>query len=189
MLQTLLDWDKEFFLYLNGMGSVSWDGFWLVITNKWTSIPIYACLLWLSLRSFGTKRTLLLLLTVALLVTTTDQLANFFKYGLGRLRPCHEPGVRDAMRLVQSYCGGKFSFYSGHASNSAGLALFFGWLLNGHYKGLGILLVLWALLVSYSRIYIGVHYPLDILAGLATGALMGWLFTRLYIKAVYTLRL
>ena len=186
MLQTVLDWDKELFLYLNGMGSPSWDGFWLIITNKWTSVPLYLGLLAMSLHSFGAKRTLIVLLTVALLVTTTDQLANFFKYGLGRLRPCHEPGISEAMRLVQAYCGGKFSFYSGHASNSAGLAVFFTSLLNTRYKGLGTLLVLWALLVSYSRIYIGVHYPLDVLTGLATGFLMGWLFTRLYAKAIYT---
>lgn len=189
MLTALLDWDKELFLYLNGLGTTSWDAFWLVITNKWTSVPLYLCLLGLCLRSLGMKRTLFLLLTVALLITVTDQLANFFKYGVQRLRPCHETGIRDAMRLVQSYCGGSFSFYSAHASNSMGLAVFFSWLLNPRYKGLGALLIFWALIVSYSRIYIGVHYPLDILAGLVTGILMGWLFSRLYAFATYKLRL
>lgn len=189
MLPTLLDWDKELFLYLNGLGTVSWDGFWLIVTNKWTSVPLYLFLLLLSLRSFGIKRTLLLLLTVTLLVTITDQMANFFKYGVQRLRPCHEAGIRDTMRLVQSYCGGNFSFYSGHASNLTGLAVFFTLLLNARFKGLGILLVFWALMVSYSRIYVGVHYPLDVVAGIITGIFMGWLFARLYRIAIYKFRL
>jgi hypothetical protein len=72
MLLTLLDWDKEVFLYLNGLGTASWDGFWLVVTNKWTSVPLYLCLLGLTLRSFGLKRTLIILLTVALLITVTE---------------------------------------------------------------------------------------------------------------------
>jgi undecaprenyl-diphosphatase len=189
MLLTLLDWDKEVFLYLNGLGTASWDGFWLVVTNKWTSVPLYLCLLGLTLRSFGLKRTLIILLTVALLITVTDQLANFFKYGVQRLRPCHEPGLRDAMRLVQSYCGGNYGFYSAHASNSMGLAVFFACLMNPRYRGLGGILVFWALIVSYSRIYVGVHYPLDVITGIMAGFLMGWLFTRLYLKAIFKFRL
>lgn len=189
MLDTLLRYDKELFLFLNGLGTAGWDGFWMALTNKWTSIPLYLILLLLSLKALGMKKTLVLLISVALLITATDQLTNFFKLGVGRLRPCFEPGVQEYMRLVKGSCGGRFGFYSAHASNAMGVAIFFTLAVGPRFRWLGPVLIIWALAVAYSRIYIGVHYPLDVLAGVATGLLMGWLFARLFTFALQQFRL
>ena len=184
MLDHLLHLDRELFLFLNNLGTDTWDGFWLTVTNKWTSIPIYLLLLILSYRHLGIKKTLLVLVSVALLITCTDQLANFFKYGVGRLRPCYEEELLDKMRLVKAYCGGRFAFFSAHAANSFAIASFFVCLLKARFKLLPILILFWALLVAYSRIYIGVHYPIDVITGLLVGGLFGWVFYKLYIFAM-----
>jgi undecaprenyl-diphosphatase len=184
MLDSLLQSDKELFLYLNGLGNTSWDGFWMGLSDKWTSIPIYLVLLFLSYKALGLKRTILLLATVGILITVTDQLSNFFKYGVRRLRPCFEADLQEQMRLVKGYCGGKFGFYSAHASNTMAVAVFFISLLGSRFRFLWPLLVLWSLAIAYSRVYIGVHYPLDILGGALAGLFIGWLFSRLYSLAV-----
>lgn len=182
-MKQLIAWDQELFLFLNSLGTSSWDPFWLAVTDKWTAIPFYILLLYLSIKTFRIKGTLLLLVAVALLITTTDQLSNFFKYGTERLRPCHEPGVMEVMRLVKSYCGGQFSFFSAHAANSMGVAGFFSLLFRQRYPFLPILLLGWGALVAYSRIYLGVHYPLDVITGTAVGLFFGWLYSSLYLKA------
>ncbi len=189
MWEELIQLDKEVFLFLNQMGSESWDAFWMLLTNKWTSIPLYLVLFLLTYTYFGWKKTLLVLITVALLITCTDQLANFFKYGVMRLRPCYDPEVSDQLRLVKASCGGKFGYFSAHAANSFAIAMFFGIQLQQRFRYLKALLILWALLVAYSRVYIGVHFPLDVITGLIVGGLFGWTFARLFNFAVLKFRL
>jgi len=181
MIETLLEWDHELFLYLNGLGTPSWDTFWQFISHKLSAIPIYLFLLLLSYQKYGLKKTVILIISVALLITVSDQLSNFFKYGLGRLRPCHDPEFMDVMRLVKSRCGGKFSYFSAHAANSFALAIFFWHILKSELKSMSLLVLIWACLVAYSRVYIGVHFPLDILTGALLGSLFGWLFSKLFI--------
>jgi len=177
MLEELLQQDKTLFLYLNGLGSDSWDAFWLFVTNKWTgSAPVYALLLILSYIKFGLKKTLLIVLSVGVLIGVTDQLANFFKYGVGRFRPCHDEEINSLMRLVKSSCGGKYGYFSAHAANSFALAVFFINVLKKHIRFIWILLLVWAVLVAYSRIYVGVHFPLDVVTGMLIGSILGWIF-------------
>lgn len=183
MLEQLLQLDKELFLWLNSMGNTTWDGFWMFMTNKLNSIPVYVFLLFLSYRQLGFKKTLLLLVAVALMITVTDQLTNFFKYGVQRLRPCHDDDVNMLMRLVKKSCGGKFGYFSAHAANHMAVAFFFTILLKDKYKWLPLLLFIWAGLIAYSRIYIGVHFPLDVLTGVLVGLILSWLFVKLYIFA------
>ena len=183
MLEQLLQLDQELFLYLNGLGTETWDRFWMFMTRTKNSLPLYALLLYLVIKNFGTKRTLVILVATALLITCTDQLSNFFKYGIGRLRPCHDPEISDIMRLVKSYCGGKFGYFSAHAANSFAPATFFALLFKGKVKFIGWIMILWAIIVAYSRIYIGVHFPLDVLTGAAIGAFFGWVFYKLSIFA------
>ena len=179
MLEQIVHLDQELFLFLNGLGTETWDGFWMFMTRTRNSAPLYALLLYLVYKNFGTKKTIIVLVGIALLITCTDQLSNFFKYGIGRLRPCHDPEISHVMRLVKSYCGGKFGYFSAHAANSFAPATFFVLLFKNKVKFIGWVLILWAMIVAYSRIYIGVHYPLDVVTGAAIGAFFGWVFYKL----------
>lgn len=118
----------------------------------------------------------MLLLFVALLILVTDQATNLFKDGLERLRPCHEPVLKEMVRLVKPSCGGLYGYFSGHASNSFALAVFFSCIFGVKYIRLPFLLLFVAFLVAYSRIYIGVHYPLDVVSGMVFGSLVGMVF-------------
>lgn len=189
MIEQLITYDKELFLFLNNMGSTTWDSFWMFMTNKFTAIPLYILLLFLSYKKMGLKRLGIVLIAVALMITCTNGLADFFKYGVQRLRPCYDADLNGLVRLVKSSCGGKFSYFSAHASNTMGIAFFFTLLFKSTYKYIGFLLILWAIIVAYSRIYIGVHFPLDILSGMAVGVLFGWVFLKLSIFAVHKFRL
>ncbi|MGB5238899.1 MAG: phosphatase PAP2 family protein [Flavobacteriaceae bacterium] len=185
MLEELIQLDRNLFLFLNNLGTESWDGFWMFLTDKWSAVPLYVLLLWLSYRQLGLRKTLVLLISIALLITCTDQIANFFKYGVKRLRPCYDEEFAGMMRLVKSYCGGRFAFFSAHASNSFAIAGFFALLFWKQIRIMSSILLVWALLVAYSRIYIGVHFPLDVIAGALVGLLFGWLFYTLFTFGVH----
>jgi undecaprenyl-diphosphatase len=178
-MNTLQQLDTELFIYLNNLGSTPWDGLWLGITNKWYSIPIYVVLLWLVYKNLGLKKTGLILLLVALLITCTDQLANVFKHGFERPRPCQLDALMQKSRFIAVRCG-SFGYFSAHAASSMSLALFLGWVLRKKLRYLLPLLILWAFIIGYSRIYVGVHYPGDVLTGMFIGGIIGYLFYNLF---------
>jgi len=178
MIEELLKYDTELFLFLNNLGNESWDEMWRVITEKWSSIPLYALLLYLVYKNLGLKGTLIVVVCAALLITATDQLANLFKYGIQRPRPCKVESLQASMRFVADGCG-RFGYFSAHAASSMAAAVFLGLLLRPSYKYLPFLLLFWAVLLGYSRIYLGVHYPLDVITGMFFGGILGWLTFRL----------
>ncbi len=175
MLDELLKYDTELFLFLNNLGNTSWDGFWRFVTEKWSSIPLYAFLLYLVFKHYGWKGTLIIIVCVALMITATDQIASLFKYGIKRPRPCKLEELQPLMRYVADGCG-RFGYFSAHAASSMAAAVFLGLSLQKWYKYLPFILLLWAVITGYSRIYLGVHYPLDVISGMAFGGLTGWLF-------------
>ncbi len=189
MFEELIQLDKELFLFLNGLGNSNWDGFWMFATNKLSSIPFYFILLILVYKQLGLRKTLIVLFTVAILILVVDQLANFFKYGVQRLRPCYNQDVSTVMRLVKNSCGGRFGYFSAHAANSFAVASFFTFLLKPKFRYIGLLLFFWAIIVAYSRIYIGVHFPLDVFTGAVIGLGMSWLFAKLYIFSLHKYQL
>ena len=178
-MEQLVEIDQEIFLYLNNLGSSGWDPFWNFVTNKFSSIPFYALLVFLLYKSLGLKKTFLTLLFVAALITMTDQFANLFKDFFERPRPCRQEGVMETARFVAVRCG-RFGYFSAHAASSAGLAIFLGLILRRFWQGIFAVLIMWALLVSYSRIYLGVHYPGDVLTGWFFGILFGLFLYRLH---------
>ncbi len=178
MIEELLKQDTSLFLYLNNLGTLRWDNLWLIITDKLTFIPLYAVLLYLLYKKFGLKSMLVFVIVVALMITFTDQITNVFKRGFQRLRPCRAPDIVDQVRFIAVRCG-KYGFFSGHSSNSMAAAIFAGLMLKPFYKKLIYVLVLWSFIVAYSRIYVGVHYPLDIVCGLTFGAFSGFLFYKI----------
>ena len=178
MIDQLLELDRELFLYLNNLGTETWDDLWLIITNKLTFIPLYAFLLYFIYKKYGLKPLLLMVLVISVMITFTDQITNVFKDGFMRARPCRADGVSDLARFVAERCG-KYGFFSGHSSNSMAAAVFGGLILRPYFKNLIFILLLWSFIVAYSRIYVGVHYPLDIICGMTFGALSGFMFYKL----------
>ena len=173
MIETLLQYDEQLFLFLNNLGTPSWDEFWRIVTEKWSSLPLYALLLFLVFKKFGLKATLIVMICAAIMITATDQLANLFKYILfKRPRPCREQELELLIFFVADGCG-RYGYFSAHAASSMAAAVFLGLLLKPFYKALPFLLLLWASVVAYSRIYLGVHYPLDIITGMFFGAWIG----------------
>ncbi|OEK07745.1 phosphoesterase [Flavivirga aquatica] len=178
MIDQILNYDTDLFLFLNNLGTPAWDNLWLIITHKLTFVPLYAILLFLLYRKYGLKSLLVFVVVVALMITFTDQITNIFKRGFQRPRPCGEADLIDQMRFIAVRCG-KYGFFSGHSSNSMAAAVFAGLMLKSHYKNLIFILLLWSAIVAYSRIYVGVHYPLDIVCGLTFGAISGFIFYKL----------
>lgn len=181
-MENLVELDQNLFLYLNNLGVSSWDSFWLFITNKWSSIPLYLVLLFLLYKNLGLQKTIITLLVVALMITITDQLSYAVKHAVMRLRPCGEPSLEGLGRFVAK-CG-SYGYFSGHATSSFALATFLGLVLKKHVKYLFTGLIFWAFFVSYSRIYVGVHYPGDVLTGMLVGILVALFCYLIYTKAV-----
>lgn len=182
MIEHLLEWDQALFLQLNALGSAFWDPFFLVLSHKATNVVVYVLLLIFIGHKRNAKSALLLFFFAVVLVAITDQITNAFKYGFERLRPCYTAGIKDQMRWVKEGCGGRYSFFSGHASNSFALATFFGFIFSKYKRLLPFLFGL-AAAIAYSRVYLGVHFPLDILCG----SLFGILWTTVYFSVLYSL--
>lgn len=176
MFESVRQADEQLFLFLNNFGNESWDGFWLFITNKWSAVPLYVLLAYLVLKSFRLKGLIYFLILASLMILVTDQTSNFFKFSVERLRPCHSPWLDGLYRLVANRCGGQYGFFSAHAANTAALAVLSVKSLGKLHKLLFPLLFIWTLLVAYSRIYVGVHFPGDVLFGMFIGGFYGFIF-------------
>lgn len=168
--------DQDIFIYLNGLGSSTWDWLWLFITNKWSFIPLYALLIGLVYKGVGLHKTIITLILVALMICLTDQLASFSKAYFERLRPCCDLTIEGRMLKVSGYYG----FFSGHAASSMALAIFVGLILRKFFRFALISLILWSLIVGYSRIYVGKHFPGDVLTGWLVGGFIGYLFYKIW---------
>ena len=179
MLEKIEQLDINLLVYLNGLGSKTFDPFWLIITDQLYWTPFFLFLFYLIYKKVGGKQTLYLLLFIAILITFTDQTTNLFKYTFQRLRPCNNPELKGVIREVMSRQS--YSFFSGHAANTMAVATFLYLVLRRYFKYIGFLF-LWPLIFAYSRIYLGLHYPGDILTGYFFGALFGSLLYLVYRK-------
>ncbi|MDQ3193068.1 MAG: phosphatase PAP2 family protein [Bacteroidota bacterium] len=182
MLELLKQFDKELFLFLNGIHSPLLDVIMYWFSDKFFWIPFYFFLLIIIGWKNGFKSLLILIPVVALVITLSDQLSvHLFKEVFKRYRPCHNEQIKSYVHLVNG-CGGIYGFVSSHAANTFALAIFIGFVLKEKIKFILYIMLLWAFLVSYSRIYTGVHYPLDIIAGALLGITIGMLGFYLYFQ-------
>lgn len=180
MFETLRQMDTSIFLYLNGLRSPFLDFVMWWASNKFIWIPLYAGLLWLLIRE-NRNSVWLLLLMILLLVVLSDQSSNLAKFAFTRFRPSNEPLLKGLVHILRNYSGGDYGFYSGHASSSFAVAVFVICLAGRRHKWLIPLMLFYAILVSYSRIYLGVHYPSDILVGALAGSIYGFAISRLFL--------
>lgn len=180
MLEKLLDLDKELFLKLNALHSSFFDFIMYWSSNKLVWVPLYILFAYILVK-FYNKQSLPIILGLLIVVGLSDLISvHFFKNIFLRLRPCHDPSISDLVHLVKDHCGGQYSFYSSHASNHFAIATWMSIFLSKKIKYSAVFLFLWAVLIAYSRIYLGVHYPLDVIFGALMGFIIAFLCYYLY---------
>jgi len=184
MIEEILKLDSQLFLFLNNLGSPTFDNFWIYLSYKESNILFYLALLIFYFFSESKKIKLTevfySLFFIAIMIAIADQTANLFKDSFQRLRPCYNESLISFVRLVNESCGGKYGFFSAHASNSFSLAVFFGLLFKNKFRFIIYMTLFYAFLISFSRIYLGVHFPLDIFFGGVYGIITGLVIFRIY---------
>ena len=172
-IQDIIQIDQNLLIFLNNLGSPQWDPFWLVITNQLCWTPLFVIIFYLTIKSYGWKGGGILILSMILLVVFSDQFTNFIKNSVQRLRPNNNEEIKHLLRILinpQSY-----SFMSGHATTSTFFSVYVILLLKDKYKYI-YLLLFFPLVFAYSRLYLGVHFPIDIFVGILTGVLFANLY-------------
>lgn len=178
-MESLIRFDQDLLLFLNSFRSPFWDNFFWIHTSVNIWVPLYITLIFVIIKEQRSKAWITILALI-LLVVLCDQISyHVFKNGIERLRPSQEPALEGLVNLVNNKKGGLYGFVSGHATNSFGLALFSSLLFR--YRWYTVFIMTWAVVNSYSRIYLGLHYPGDILAGILLGFLIAWGIYRLYL--------
>ena len=180
LLELIKNYETGAFLFLNSFKNPVADFIMWWVSNRFIWIPLYIFFLWAVYKKYP-KNFWMLLIACALLVSVNDQLCNLFKSGVGRFRPSHDPDIGKFVLTVRDYYGGKYGFYSAHAAISFAVATLVSTLRNDAPK-IMITAYSYALLHSFSRIYLGVHFPSDIVTGMTVGIFTGWLFAELYVK-------
>lgn len=177
MIEYLVDIDKAMLVAVNGSYDLFQDALWWMVSAKWSSLLIVLALLWILLHK-NRRHALLLLAMLVLAIVAADQIASgIIKVMVERLRPTHEPSLSSVVHIVNGYHGGLYGFVSSHAANSFAVCTLIALVMR--HRLVTLCLTLWALLQCYSRVYLGAHYPGDILGGIIVGLLVAWLVWRL----------
>lgn len=177
MLEKLLKWDRDTFVYLNGLGIEKYDVFWATVTNISTWIPLFILFLILFFLKFSKKEAFYKFLTVLGLAIFITVITHLTKISVARLRPNNTEEINALIRIIKTPTD--YSFFSGHASSSFSITMLVFLFLRKKVKW-AILFFIWPILFAMSRIYVGVHFPIDIIVGMVVGLLSGWLFYWLY---------
>ncbi len=178
MIEYLIDIDQQALIAINSWHAPYFDQLMWLITSKLSWALILVAVL-VALRR-DRKLALLVIATLVLTILISDQISSgLIKHTVERLRPSHNPDIASTLHLVNGYTGGMFGFTSSHAANSFSVALVLS--LISRYRRVMVALMSWAVLQCYSRMYLGVHYPGDIIGGTVVGLLVGWMVYRLWL--------
>ena len=170
IIQTISDWDKSAFLYLNSLHTDLLDYVMTLFTFTPTWLLFYGVTLYIIIRKYG-KKSVPVIISLVLIILLSDQISGVFKHSVMRLRPSNDPGVAPLAHVFFTK-GGLYGFVSAHAANAFSFAAFSALLFRS--RGYTIFIYPWACVIAYTRIYLGVHYPGDILGGMVLGTLVGW---------------
>ncbi len=177
-MNKLIELDSQLLQLINYFHTDFWDNAFWMISSIIIWIPLYAVILYAIIKS-QKGQSWITILSLIILVVLCDQISHeVFKHGFERLRPTHDPLLKDFVKIIHGYRGGKYGFVSSHATNTMGLAVLSSLLFRN--KVYSIFIYSWVVLIAYSRIYLGVHYPGDVVGGLILGALLGFGVYKLY---------
>ena len=177
MIEYLNGIDADALLAVNGLHDMFQDAFWWMVTAKWSSLLLVLALAWILLHQ-NRRHALLVLAMLVLTVLVADQISSgLIKHLVERLRPTHDPSLESMVHVINGYRGGMYGFVSSHAANSFAVATLLALVMR--HRVVTLSMFTWALLQCYSRVYLGVHYPGDILGGIIVGVLAGWLVWQL----------
>jgi PAP2 superfamily. len=170
--------DQQLFLFINSSNSPFFDQVMHAISGRLIWVPLYlAILIYLGIKY--KRKFLIILIFTILAITLSDQASVVLKNLTQRLRPCNDPSLTGLVHLINGECGGLFSFVSSHAANSFNVAFLSLLLIKKRWYSISI--IVWATVIGYSRIYLGVHYPGDVICGSLLGAFIGWGIYSLYV--------
>ncbi|MDF7811678.1 phosphatase PAP2 family protein [Hymenobacter sp. YC55] len=179
MIEQLQALDRWLVVAANSHRTPKLDALMIFFTEREVWFPAYFVLLVLLIYIYK-RRAFLLVPLLGASVGLADLISSrFFKPYFARLRPCHDPKLSATLNLIHG-CGGQFGFMSSHAANAFAFAVFVSLVLPRQYRAAKWLLFLWAVLVSYSRIYLAAHFASDVLAGATLGSLLAWLSATIY---------
>ena len=174
LVEEILPYERNAFLWLNEAHNIFWDSFMLIYSEKTTWIPLVIVALLVFIYKVKWKEAAILIFCMILLGVLCDQLsAGLIKNTFERLRPTHHPDFKNFVTIVNDYRGGRFGFVSAHAANGFGIATFLSLMFK--YRRFTVIIFTWAILTSYSRIYLGVHFISDIIGGMIVGSIIGFL--------------
>ncbi len=175
MISFLENIDRQLFLLINGANSIFFDNLMWIVSWKYTWLPLYLLFIYLFIKYYKKKSWLFIIGAIVSVAIADFTSVHLFKEIFQRYRPCHNLELEGMIHLVRGYCGGKYGFISSHAANTSAIAVFVLFFMNKKTDGLTrqfitFALIFWTILIAYSRIYLGVHYPSDVFAGIIWGA-------------------
>lgn len=175
MIETLEMFDRALLLKINALHTPLMDTFMWYMSKTWPTLLLVATVAYAFYKKYSPRRMLEFLVGCAIVFACTDLTSNFIKHGVKRYRPTHNLEIGKQVHIVEDYHGGKYGFVSAHAANTFGTVTFMFFCINWIRRKYKLLIFIFPVVVVYSRMYLGVHYPSDVIAGTVIGVFFGWL--------------